>query len=185
MVERPLPRLENGRAILDPLEETDFEPLYTVACDPAIWEQHPASDRWRREIFQHYFDGAIESRGAYRIIEKSTGLLAGSTRIYDADPERCRIKIGYTFLATRCWGTGLNLAVKELLLNELFSTYQEVLFEIGAQNLRSQIAIERLGACRIEASVPLLPTGALPSLLLYGITREQWSEQGRRPRGER
>ena len=184
MIGQPLPQLENEEALLQPLEEGDFEALYELGRDPRIWEQHPQSDRWKEEIFRRFFDEAIERQGAYRIIEKSSGSLVGTTRIYDADVARGRIKVGYTFLATRFWGTGLNLRVKELLLNELFSTFEEVLFEIGERNGRSRTAIGRLGACQVEGSEGILtPTvSGGQQRLLYRITREEWMAQGARAR---
>ena len=62
--------LENDFVQLIPLEESDFESLYSVASDPEIWEQHPNKDRYKREIFQNFFQGAIESKGAFKIIDK-------------------------------------------------------------------------------------------------------------------
>lgn len=34
------PTLETEKVILHPLQEKDFEVLYTTASDPKIWEQH-------------------------------------------------------------------------------------------------------------------------------------------------
>ena len=39
--------------------------LFSAASDPLIWQQHPESDRYTRRVFQRYFDGAMESRGAF------------------------------------------------------------------------------------------------------------------------
>ena len=51
------PTLENEKAVLRPLQEQDFEALYTVASDPNIWEQHPNKDRWKKDVFKVFFDG--------------------------------------------------------------------------------------------------------------------------------
>ncbi|MFZ4627204.1 MAG: GNAT family N-acetyltransferase [Blastocatellia bacterium] len=174
----PLPKLENEAVLLQPLEERDYPALYDLGRDPKIWEQHPQSDRWQEEVFRRFFDEGIRSRGAYRIIEKSSGSLAGTTRIYDADVTKGTIKVGYTFLATRFWGTGLNRKVKELLLNELFSNFQSVFFEIGSRNLRSRIAIERLGARLVEEEKREGAASGEPARLLYRIPREEWMSRG-------
>jgi len=53
------PTLENENVRLVPLQEADFEALYEVASDPKVWEQHPNKDRWKREVFKTFFDGAM------------------------------------------------------------------------------------------------------------------------------
>ncbi|HTR30776.1 MAG TPA: GNAT family N-acetyltransferase [Puia sp.] len=140
------PTLQDERVLLIPLREDDFEALYQVASDPRIWEQHPNRDRWKREVFANFFQGAMESKGAFKIIDKETGEVAGCTRFYDYDAAQRSILIGYTFYATKFWGTGLNPKVKKLMLSYIFSFVDKVQFHIGATNVRSQIAIERLGA---------------------------------------
>lgn len=143
------PILQNEKVVLYPLKETDFDALYAVASDPKIWEQHPNKDRWKKDVFQTFFDGALASKGAFKIIEKETGNTIGSTRFYDYDKQEQRIFIGYTFYATKCWGTGINISVKKLMLNYIFQFVPKVHFHIGANNIRSQIAIGRLGAEKI------------------------------------
>src|SRR5690554_734238 len=113
------PVLENDKVVLYPLGESDFETLYAVASDPEIWEQHPNRDRWRREVFSNFFEGALASGGAYRIVDKSSGEVIGSTRIYDYDAANDTILIGYTFFAKAYWGQGYNRSVKNLMLDYL------------------------------------------------------------------
>lgn len=141
--------LENERALLVPLVEADFDDLYAIASDKRVWEQHPNKDRWQETIFRTFFEGAIQSKGAFKIIDKETGLVAGSTRFYSYNEEDNSIQIGYTFFATQFWGTGLNPAVKKLMLAHAFQFVDRVYFQVGAGNLRSQIAVSRLGATKI------------------------------------
>lgn len=144
------PTLRSEQVLLSPLREEDFEALYAVASDPKIWEQHPNRDRWQREVFEKFFQGAIESKGAFKIIDCGTGEIAGSTRFYDYNPGTATILIGYTFYATKYWGTGLNPAVKKIMLDYIFPFVDKVQFHIGATNIRSQIAIQRLGATKVD-----------------------------------
>ncbi|SIR33799.1 GNAT family N-acetyltransferase [Pontibacter lucknowensis] len=168
------PTLENDKAILYPLQESDFEALYAVASDPKIWEQHPNNDRWKKDVFRIFFDGAMKSKGAFKIVDKATGSIAGSTRMYDYNAQNNSILIGYTFYATAYWGKGVNHAVKALLLDYLFQHVTEVYFHIGANNIRSQIAIGRLGAEKVsEQQVAYF--GELPKLnYVYKIAKEDW-----------
>ena len=168
------PVLENDTVILLPIGEGDFEDLYAVASDPKIWEQHPNRDRWKRVVFQNFFEGAIQSRGAFKVIDKSTGKIAGSTRMYDYNEGDNSILVGYTFYATQYWGKGINHAVKALMLDYLFKYVTAVYFHIGANNIRSQVAIERLGAKK-TGEMEVAYFGELPKLnFVYGITKEEW-----------
>lgn len=142
--------LESESVQLVPLQETDFESLFTVASDPLIWEQHPNKNRYERDVFQNFFEGAIESKGAFLILDKGTNEVAGSTRFYDYDPENSSVFIGYTFYGRKFWGTGFNAEVKKMMLDYAFKFVDKVHFHIGAENYRSQKAIEKLGAIKID-----------------------------------
>jgi RimJ/RimL family protein N-acetyltransferase len=143
------PTLENERVILRPLQQQDFELLYNIAADPAIWQQHPNKDRWKKDVFSNFFEGAMQSGGAFLVIDKTTGFAIGSTRFYDYNSKDHSIFIGYTFYATAYWGKGINPGVKALMLNYIFKYVDKVYFHIGAENIRSQIAIARLGAIKV------------------------------------
>jgi N-acetyltransferase len=146
------PRLETPDLILVPLEEKDFFPLYEVAADPKIWEQHPNPLRYQKDVFQNYFDGAIASNGALLIQNTDTGEIMGSSRYYDFEAEFSRIKIGYTFLACKFWGGKYNSVLKKMMLNHAFQFVDTVIFEIGSANIRSQKAMERIGGKKIADS---------------------------------
>jgi len=144
------PILENKDLMLRPLQEKDFDDLFGIASDPKIWEQHPNKNRWKKEVFRIFFDGAIQSKGAFLIVHKATGKIADCTRFYDYDEQEESILIGYTFYGTEFWGKGINLSVKEMMLNYIFQYVSKVYFHVGANNIRSQIAVSRLGAIKVK-----------------------------------
>jgi len=143
------PTLENDIVKLVPLTEEDFEILYQVASDPLIWEQHPDRYRYKRDVFEKFFKSAMESHGAFLILDQNSDEVIGGSRYYDFDEEKKSIAIGYTFLARKCWGTIYNKAMKTLMLDHAFKFVDTVIFHIGAKNIRSQRAIEKLGAKKI------------------------------------
>ena len=158
---------------LIPLEESDFERLYAVASDPLIWEQHPSKDRYKREVFKTYFDGAVESQSAFLIFEKATGELMGSTRFYDFKPDGPSVAIGYTFLTCKYWGGKYNHAVKKLLLDHAFQFVNTVFFHIGADNIRSQKAILNIGAAKVN-EVDFDYYGGKLLHYEYAINKQDW-----------
>lgn len=168
------PQLSNERIVLLPLKETDFEELYAVASDPDIWEQHPNKDRWKMEVFRNFFDGAVKSGGAFKIVDQISGEVIGSTRFYDYDEKENSIFIGYTFYGTAYWGTGINLSVKQIMLDYIFQFVSKVQFHIGAENKRSQIAIGRIGAVKI-AEQEVTYFGEEPKLNFVYVINQQTS----------
>lgn len=168
------PHLENNVAEIIPLQESDFERLYAVASDPLVWEQHPNKNRCERPIFRNFFDGAMQSKGAFIIIEKSTGKVAGSTRFYGFDEVENSIFIGYTFYGRELWGKKLNPSVKKLMLDYIFQFVDKVNFHVGAENIRSQKAMERLGAKKIHEIEVAYVNEPVRLNILYEIKRSDW-----------
>ena len=75
------PELTGQTLRLRPLKPEDFEGLYLAASDPLVWEMHPDSQRYKRDVFQQrFFDGAIASGGALAIEELDTARIIGSSR---------------------------------------------------------------------------------------------------------
>lgn len=159
------------------MQEKDFEVLYATASDPEIWEQHPNKDRWKEDIFKTFFDGAMQNKGAFRVVDKITGGTIGSTRFYDYNEQENRIFIGYTFYATAYWGKGINRLVKAIMLDYIFQFVSKVYFHIGAGNIRSQIAISRIGAEKIGEQEATY-FGETPMLnYVYEINKDKWEQQ--------
>lgn len=142
--------LQNQFVKLVPLQESDFEELYSVANDELLWEQHPNKLRYQKPVFQNFFEGAIQSQGAFFIRETSTNEPIGSSRFYDYNPETNSILIGYTFIGRKFWGKGHNKALKELMMDYAFQYVDTIYFHIGANNIRSQKALEKIGGEKID-----------------------------------
>lgn len=155
---------------LRPLRLDDFDALYAAASDPLIWEQHPENDRWKPDVFQRFFDGAMESGGAFAVVEREGEEVVGSSRYHDYNAERSDVEIGWTFLAWRCWGGWYNGEMKRLMLDHAFRFVQSVKFIIGPDNIRSQRAVEKIGGVRDGARTE--PDGQ--ANWVYRISRSTW-----------
>jgi N-acetyltransferase len=142
------PILEGDLLRLRPLRHEDWDALYAVASDPLIWEQHPASDRHKEEVFREFFRGALESGGAFIVIDAKNGNTIGSSRFHGYDEEKNEIEIGWTFLARSYWGGIYNREMKQLMLRHAFKFVNRVIFSVGPRNLRSQKAMEKIGGVR-------------------------------------
>ena len=142
--------LKNNLISLSPLQENNFEELYAVANDEQLWEQHPNKLRYQRDVFQNFFEGAMLSGGAFLIRDSKTNEVVGSSRFYDYNETENSILIGYTFIGRKFWGNNYNKSLKKLMLDYAFQHVNKVYFHIGAFNIRSQKAIEKIGAIKVD-----------------------------------
>ena len=143
------PYLKGKLLELRPLATDDWDELFEVASDSLIWEQHPERDRYKEGVFRIFFKDALESGGAFVIIDRKSRQMIGSTRFYGYDPEKSEIEIGWTFLARKFWGGRYNAEMKQLLLNHAFKFVESVVFFVGEDNVRSQKAMEKVGAIKV------------------------------------
>jgi RimJ/RimL family protein N-acetyltransferase len=165
------PTLKGELLELRPLQRDDFDALYSSAADPLIWEQHPEPDRYKREVFQGFFERALESKGAFAIIERKTGRIIGSSRFYGYDAERREVFVGYTFLERAFWGGHYNRELKQLMLDHAFGFVDHVLFHVGENNLRSQKALQKLGATVLTRTELPDRNGTMQPHLIFVISR--------------
>jgi len=164
------PHLIGELVELRPLRVEDWEALYAVASDPLIWEQHPASDRYQEAVFREFFQGALDSGGAFVVLDRSSGATIGSTRYSGYQSGRNQIEIGWTFLARSYWGGRYNGEMKRLLLAHAFQFVEHVVFLVGSTNIRSQTALARIGAVQVGREEANL-RGRLVEHFVYRISK--------------
>jgi RimJ/RimL family protein N-acetyltransferase len=160
------PVLKGELLTLRPVRPRDFDNLYAVASDPLIWEQHPNNDRYKEEVFRQFFREALDSGGALIAVDSKDGKLIGSSRFHGYDEAKSEIEIGWTFLARSHWGGIYNREMKQLMLRHAFRFVKSVVFLIGPQNLRSQRAIQKIGAVRVGSRLD----GSGRESVVYQIT---------------
>lgn len=171
------PTLDDERVLLRPLARDDWVALCAVASDPAIWEQHPMHDRWREDVFRDFFEDALAKGGALAIIDKRNDEIIGSSRYQAYDEEDGgSVEIGWTFFARKCWGKGLNHAVKRLMLAHAFESVARVDFRVGETNYRSRIALENIGAKRTRRTELDRYEGKRVVHIVYEITSEGFAD---------
>ena len=168
------PTLRGDLIELRPLRSEDFDPLFAVASDPLIWEQHPESDRHTEEKFRKYFQSGIDSGGALLAVDRKTGATIGSSRYWGYDPAASEIEIGWTFLARPYWGGRYNGEMKRLMLEHAFRFVENVVFLIGHDNRRSRKAVEKIGAVTIGTRID----GKREERIVYRLTAAEFARRG-------
>jgi RimJ/RimL family protein N-acetyltransferase len=169
------PHLLGDLVKLRPLREADFAALFAVAADPLIWEQHPVRDRYREETFRDFFSDHLASGGALGACDRRTDSVIGTSRFHGYDAARSEVEIGWTFLARSHWGGAVNGEMKSLMLGHAFRFVQNVVFLVHPANIRSQRAVEKLGAVRAGERLD----GSGNRCLAYSVAREQRGTPGR------
>jgi RimJ/RimL family protein N-acetyltransferase len=139
------PHLSGDLVELRPLRREDWEAVFAAGSDPLVWQQHPANDRYKEEVFRGYFESGLESGGAFAVIDGATREVIGCTRYCNYVQAQSEIEIGYTFLVRSRWGGRYNGEMKRLMLRHAFHFVDNVVFTIGPENWRSRRAVEKIG----------------------------------------
>jgi RimJ/RimL family protein N-acetyltransferase len=124
---------------------------------------------------------AARARGqrlAYAQLEQSSGRFIGTTSFYDIDPSLRTLAIGHTWLGRAWWRTGHNTESKLLMLSHAFDALgaARVVWHTDILNVRSQEAIERLGAVRegVLRKHRIRPDGSWRDTVQYCMTDDDW-----------
>lgn len=168
------PTLRGELIEVRPLRAEDFAALFEAASDPLIWEQHPDSNRYQKQVFEEFFRGAIDSKGAFAVIERKTGEIIGSSRYWNLNTANDEVEIGWTFLSRKFWGGRYNRELKSLMLEHAFRFVERVLFVVGEDNLRSRKAVEDIGGAYLKSIVRPGRDGIERRNVVYVITRSEF-----------
>jgi RimJ/RimL family protein N-acetyltransferase len=165
------PHLAGDLLDLRPLRPEDWEGLFAAAADPLIWELHPAHDRYQEDVFREYFREALASGGALVAVDRKAQTIVGSSRYSRYGPEPGELEIGWTFLARSHWGGRYNAEMKRLMLDHAFTFADRVVFLVGAANLRSRRALEKIGAVLTDRRDTRTLHGRLVEHVVYRIEK--------------
>ncbi|MCO6384242.1 GNAT family N-acetyltransferase [Oceanicola sp. 502str15] len=169
----PQPVLEGPTLLLRPMQAADKNDLAAAASDPLIWAGHPATERWRPEVFGPYFEALLAHGESLVAIDRASAQIIGTSRFYTTDDDPGTPSIGYTFLARSHWGGGTNFEMKSLMFAHAFRWSNVIWLHIDPVNIRSQTATGRLGA--VHTHDAMLDFGAGPGLRqCWKLTQAAW-----------
>jgi len=170
------PTIRGVNISIRPLDEMDFDDLYSCASDKGIWSGHPSPDRYKLSEFRPYFKSAIDSEASVAVIENSSDKIIGLSRYYFSDSDKRDISIGFTFLAKEYWGGKTNYELKKIMLEHAFRYFNVVWFHIGPTNVRSQKATLKIGA-HFTHEESLKISGKAEVWRCYKIEKQHWIKQ--------
>jgi RimJ/RimL family protein N-acetyltransferase len=173
-----------GRLIrLEPLAETHVADLTEAGQDEAIWRFMPFGLIRSEEQMTGFVRDALarQARGTdlpFAVIHLESGRAIGCSRYLAIEGPNRGLEIGGTWYARSYQRTGVNTECKYLLLRHAFETLGciRVQLKTDLRNLRSQQAIERIGAIRegVLRKSMIMPDGYTRSTVVYSIIDEEW-----------
>ena len=174
--------LEGHGVRLEPLRPGHEAGLRAAAADGELWTLRvtsvPEPENTRAYIETLLAESEAGTRRAFTVFETKTGRIVGSTTYHDILPAERRVEIGATWYAQSWQRTHVNTACKYLLLAHAFDTLgcNVVGWRTDILNLRSQAAIERLGAKKdgVIRGHKRRRDGTIRDTVMYSVTAEEW-----------
>jgi len=180
----PAVSLEGWGVRLEPLRLEHEAALKEAAADGELWTLSFTSVPEPQNT-RAYIEGALADRDRgvrvpWTVRELGGGRIVGSTSYHDIIPATRRVEIGYTWYARSWQRTHVNTACKLLLMGHAFDVLgcSVVGWRTDNLNLRSQAAIERLGARKdgVVRRQQARRDGTFRDTVMYSVTAEEWRE---------
>lgn len=154
------------------------------AADPSIWTYSLAMPLTTLHDAEQFVAEALRERAAARdvpfvVVRNVDRRIVGTSRFTQLEPEYAAVEIGMTWLASRYHGTGINTAMKLLLLSHAFNVARvvRVEFQVDHRNARSRAALSKIGATyegtlrRYHAHAR---NGYERNTMVFSVTDEDW-----------
>ena len=184
------PVILNGKYVrLEPMTEDHIPGLAEIGVGQTFWDfmlygrMDSVEDmrNWVRDILSRAQNGTDLP---FVAIHVASGKVAGATRYLNIMPKDRGLEIGGTWYGTEYQRTTVNTECKYLLLTHAFEKLGciRVQLKTDLRNVRSQKAIERIGAKRegILRNHMILPSGQFRDSVFYSILDSEWPEVKKR-----
>ena len=175
--------LQGTHVRLVPPNSKYVDDLVAAAQPNEIWDFIATSPGQTREEMLAWMNEAINetqtgSRIWFIIVRKSDNRAIGATSYMDIHRRDRGLEIGGTWLTPEVWRTPINTECKYLLLRHAFENLGclRVQLKTDGRNVRSQKAIERLGAVKegVLRKHMITRTGYIRDTVMYSIIDTEW-----------
>jgi RimJ/RimL family protein N-acetyltransferase len=173
-----------GRVVrLEPLALLHVPDLAVAGKDPAIWQHMLYGDLTTEPAMRAWVQMMLDwqARGTdlpFAVVHLSSSQAVGATRYLNIERRHRGLEIGGTWYGVAYQRTAVNTESKYLLLRHAFEDLGcvRVQFKTDLRNLRSQKAIERLGAVKegVLRNHMVRPDGSLRDSVYYSIIDREW-----------
>lgn len=176
------PVLENELVRLEPLGAGHQDALAAAAADGELWRTWytsvPSPKAVDREIQRRQTLQQKGQMAPWAVVDPGTGVAVGMTTYMQIDAPNRRVEIGSTWIGRQVQGTGLNPAMKLLLLQRAFEDLECIAVEFRTHwhNYQSRTAIARLGAKQdgVLRNHQIMDNGTLRDTVVFSILDSEW-----------
>ena len=181
---RPI-TLTGEHARLEPLGLHHVKDLLEAGSDKDIWVYLPVPAPANAGEMEGFVSEALELAAAgtsvpFAIMDVSGGKAVGSTRYLDIQQPHRSLEIGWTWLGSDYQRTPINTECKLLLLRHAFEDHGAIRVQLktDALNVRSQVAIERVGAKKegVLRNHMIVQQGRIRDSVYFSIVDSEWPE---------
>ena len=173
-----------GRFVnLVPMAVDHVHDLAQVGIDEGIWRYMRYGQILSEEELHQWVEELLELQAGgtdlpFTVIDMESLKPIGATRYLEIQPGNRSLEIGGTWYGRAYQGTLVNTECKYMLLKHAFEELKcvRVQFKTDVRNLRSQRAIERLGAVKegVLRQHIILQDGTLRSSVFFSILDAEW-----------
>lgn len=155
----------------------DARALFTALDHDECWTHVRGRPNEEDDVVQTIIDATRRGRWMWTV--RHADEVVGTTSYLDVVPSDERIEIGWTAYTPRLWGTDLNPTVKFLLMECAFERgFGRVQLKTDVLNLRSQAAIERLGAVNegVLRRYQRRADDSMRDTVMYSVVIDEWPQ---------
>jgi RimJ/RimL family protein N-acetyltransferase len=175
--------LQDYSVRLVPVDYSHLDQLAVWSAEEDIWRYMTFAHLASKNDLQDWIGAAMDANRCgvemnFTIIDEASQSAVGTTSFYRVVPEHKRLELGKTWLGAPYRRTRINTAAKYLMLNHAFEVIlaNRVELNTDARNVRSQRAIERLGAVRdgVLRCHTIMRDGFVRDTVNYSFTMRDW-----------
>jgi RimJ/RimL family protein N-acetyltransferase len=166
---------------LEPMTEAHIPALAEIGVGQDFWHFMLYGDMQTEADMRNWVLDILSRKGdvPFVAIQLSSGRVAGATRYLNVMPKDRGLEIGGTWYGLDFQRTAVNTECKYLLMKHAFETLGAIRVQLktDSRNVRSQTAIERLGAVKegVLRNHMILLDGTFRHSVFYSILDSEWN----------
>lgn len=169
---------------LEPMGEQHIQGLTEIGVGQDFWSFMLYGDMKTEADMRHWVLDILdrEKKGGdlpFAVVHLASGKIAGATRYLNIMPKDRGLEVGGTWYGKEFQRTAVNTECKYLLLTHAFEVLKAIRVQIKTDslNVRSQAAIERIGAMKegVLRNHMILPDGRIRHSVFYSILDSEWA----------